>query len=673
MKAKLAIAALVANLAQAAPAQQANTIIVMDGSASMWGQIDGRPKLEIARQTLSEVLGTFPAERQLGLLAYGHRRKGDCADIELLVPPAPGQVASVLDAANTMRFQGKTPLTEAVRQAALDLRSSEEAATVILITDGIETCEGDPCALGRTLEAGGVDFTAHVVGFGLGRDEGLALSCLASETGGRYIEAGDAAGLRDALNQTISAVPAPKAAALPPPPAASLQAPETVGRASQVEVFWTGPARQGDYIDVAPFDGAGTHAFDTRPVDSGSDRVTLSMPAELGDYVLRYVQPLTDEESRALGNGTTERSLALRSISVVEIDRFLRAPASVGQGATVAVDWGGPGGGRDYIALYHAGAAAIDAWLTSVAVTAGNPVQIQVPLDPGSYELRYIVEGSDGGAVLSQAPISVTRAQVSFDAPVAVQPGSLFALTWSGPGGPYDRIDVVDPGTEGVYGYDDYTTYSYAAPADGREMQLSAPDAPGTYEIRYVGGYAQSGRAETTERAILYRQPLTVSAEAPVASAPSGHDEEGAGAGAQSQAAPAPETPAIAETLELPEGSDAATQGAVAADGAGDDLGHFCEETLGCEIRDTETGISFFLRPGWATDLPYRDGPGAPVRMTIFDTATGARLSLNAPEGMTEGALCMPSALGPVCNLTPDEVAAMIGLTTLLQTLKPIE
>lgn len=71
---------------QVAHAQQANTIIVMDGSGSMWGQIDDRPKLEIARQTLAEVLVDFPAERGLGLLAYGHRRKGDCSDIELLVP-----------------------------------------------------------------------------------------------------------------------------------------------------------------------------------------------------------------------------------------------------------------------------------------------------------------------------------------------------------------------------------------------------------------------------------------------------------------------------------------------------------------------------------------------------------------------------------------------------------
>ena len=80
--------------------QQPRTIIVMDGSGSMWGQIDGRPKLEIARETVADVVGKLPANQTLGLIAYGHRRKGDCKDIELIVPPAPGTSGKVLNAVN---------------------------------------------------------------------------------------------------------------------------------------------------------------------------------------------------------------------------------------------------------------------------------------------------------------------------------------------------------------------------------------------------------------------------------------------------------------------------------------------------------------------------------------------------------------------------------------------
>lgn len=198
---------------------EGKSIIVLDASGSMWGQIDGRPKLEIAREALKQVLGELPADSEVGLMAYGHREKGSCEDIELLVPPGPDTAGAITAAAHGLNFLGKTPLTEAVRRAASELRSSEEKATVILITDGIETCEADPCALGRELEASGVDFTAHVVGFGLTADEGKQVACLAEETGGRYIQASDLGTLSEALAETVIEDAAPPAPAPEPPPA----------------------------------------------------------------------------------------------------------------------------------------------------------------------------------------------------------------------------------------------------------------------------------------------------------------------------------------------------------------------------------------------------------------------------------------------------------------------
>lgn len=665
MKTTWAGAAILAALVQSASAQDVKAVIVMDGSGSMWGQIDGRLKLEIAKETLANVLEDFPKNRALGLLAYGHRRKGDCGDIELLVPPAPGTVPEVLGSANSMRFLGKTPLTEAVRQAALGLRSTEEAATVILITDGIETCAGDPCALGRELEASGVDFTAHVVGFGVSREEGAALSCLATETGGRYFEAGDAAGLSDALSQTITSAPAPKAAsALPPAPAATLDAPETAGRATEIEIAWTGPAREGDYIDIVPFDGAGTHAFASVPVSAGQNTVTLMLPADLGSYVLRYVQPFTEEERAQIGHGTTERALALRGITVVDIDKFLDAPDVVGQGATMEVAWGGPGGDEDYIGVYHAGAAGVDPWLAAYGVGEGNPIPVRMPLDPGSYELRYIVEGSDGETVLITKPVTVSTAQVSFNAPDTIKPGATFPLGWSGPGGPKDWIDLVDAGTENVYASDGYTEHSYAYTEDSmdtREATLTAPETPGTYDIRYVGTYPISARAPTSERVVLFRQAITVSADAPDWNLTSGEDDSAPGD------RPAPVTPSGAPSEGAP------LQEAAGEPGLGEDVGYFCQEAEGCVINDAQTGVSFYIRYGWATDHPYRDGPEAPVRINVFDTATQAHVTLNAPDEITDGLLCLPSTMGMVCNMTPDEVSAMLGMTTLVQTLKPIE
>lgn len=215
---------LVALVLLALPAHaDGRSIIVLDASGSMWGQIDGRPKLEIAREALAEVLATIPAETELGLMAYGHREKGACSDIELLVPPAAGTGAAIAAAAAKLQFLGKTPLIDAVRLAAESLRSTEEKATVILITDGIETCQADPCALGRELEASGVDFTAHVVGFGLTEAEGQQVACLAGETGGQYLTAGDLASLTLALQSTVIAAPDPEPVPVPEPAPAVLE------------------------------------------------------------------------------------------------------------------------------------------------------------------------------------------------------------------------------------------------------------------------------------------------------------------------------------------------------------------------------------------------------------------------------------------------------------------
>ena len=104
----------------------------------MWGQIEGTPKISIAREVLGSVLTDLPSDLSLGLMAYGHREKGNCSDIELIIAPAPGSAAEIVGTAEGISPKGKTPLSAAVRMAAEQLRYTEDKATVILITDGLE-------------------------------------------------------------------------------------------------------------------------------------------------------------------------------------------------------------------------------------------------------------------------------------------------------------------------------------------------------------------------------------------------------------------------------------------------------------------------------------------------------------------------------------------------------
>ena len=64
-------------------------ILVLDASGSMWGKVEGKTKIEIARETIAGLMKDWDPAIELGLMAYGHRREGDCKDIELLIPVAP--------------------------------------------------------------------------------------------------------------------------------------------------------------------------------------------------------------------------------------------------------------------------------------------------------------------------------------------------------------------------------------------------------------------------------------------------------------------------------------------------------------------------------------------------------------------------------------------------------
>lgn len=190
------------------------SLLVLDASGSMWGQVDGQAKIEIARAAAGAMLDGWDPQVEIGLMAYGHRRKGDCADIELLQPVGPFDPDPMRARIAALQPKGMTPIADAVRQAAAALRHAERKATVILVSDGEETCSADPCEAGAELEASGVDFTAHVIGFDLEHNPKAReqLQCLARATGGRYLDARDADELGGAMKD-VAGAPAPETAA----------------------------------------------------------------------------------------------------------------------------------------------------------------------------------------------------------------------------------------------------------------------------------------------------------------------------------------------------------------------------------------------------------------------------------------------------------------------------
>ena len=178
------------------------SMVVLDASGSMWKQLnDGRTKIETARNVLGDYLKNRNNTIPLGLIAYGHRRKGDCTDIELISSVKIQNIATLTKKINGITPKGKTPLTDALALAVKQIPRTAEEADIILITDGLETCDKDPCALAQKIANEGIKIRAHVVGFGLTKKEINRLSCIPQKTGGQLLRPQSGKELTEALKK----------------------------------------------------------------------------------------------------------------------------------------------------------------------------------------------------------------------------------------------------------------------------------------------------------------------------------------------------------------------------------------------------------------------------------------------------------------------------------------
>jgi hypothetical protein len=196
------------------PAASDNKVIelILDASGSMNAKLPGAgSKIDAARSAVEQVVTALPPSTQLAFRAYGHqspREKHDCDDTQMLVPfkPVSENGATVVSQARHIQAQGYTPITHVLQLAATDFPADTAGERIIiLVSDGKETCEGDPCTAARALAAAGAKLVIHTIGFGVDSAARLQLQCIASATGGTYFDAESAAQLAKALGQAVAA------------------------------------------------------------------------------------------------------------------------------------------------------------------------------------------------------------------------------------------------------------------------------------------------------------------------------------------------------------------------------------------------------------------------------------------------------------------------------------
>ena len=188
-----------------------NTAFILDASGSMLNGLDGRTRLAVAQDATAKLSAGLPAGMKASLWVYGHRvektdKSASCRDIEEVIALGPVDAARFSTMAHSYAAKGYTPITEALRRAATSLPTGErERNTIVLVSDGEETCGGDPCALAAALAAGDTKVVIHAVGLDVNETTRAQLKCIADVTGGTYRDAGSAEELDLALEEAAEA------------------------------------------------------------------------------------------------------------------------------------------------------------------------------------------------------------------------------------------------------------------------------------------------------------------------------------------------------------------------------------------------------------------------------------------------------------------------------------
>lgn len=194
--------------AQAQPTQESSggaLQLILDSSGSMAAaDPSGGTKIDAAKAALGSVVDALPDGATVGVRVYGgtfEDKARGCGDTRLVVPMEPLDRGAAKTAFAGLKPLGFTPIAASLEKAAADF-TGEGARRILLVSDGEETCGGNPCQVAKTLEASGIDLTVDTVGYAADAATKQQLACIAEATGGSYSEVADGAGLQRELSRT---------------------------------------------------------------------------------------------------------------------------------------------------------------------------------------------------------------------------------------------------------------------------------------------------------------------------------------------------------------------------------------------------------------------------------------------------------------------------------------
>lgn len=177
-------------------------LFIYDASNSMWGDWQSDKKINIANRLLSRMIDSLAeyTNTELALRVFGHQKEYrfyDCSDTKLEVPFMPNNHLKIKQKLKAIYPRGTTPIARSLEAAAKDFPPCQHCRNIIiLITDGIEECDGDPCAISQELQKKGIILKPFIIGIGQNFKE--AFDCV-----GTYIDASTEEDFSNALQIAI--------------------------------------------------------------------------------------------------------------------------------------------------------------------------------------------------------------------------------------------------------------------------------------------------------------------------------------------------------------------------------------------------------------------------------------------------------------------------------------
>lgn len=188
--------------------KKTRVLFIFDASQSMYAKFGSQSRMDVAKTLLIDMLDSLRGKKNLevGLRVYGHQKPyppQHCDDTKLEVDFGSNNISSIQNRLKTIKPKGTTSIAQALESGAYDFPSDATNARniVILITDGIEECDGDPCAISRLFQEKKVILKPFIIGIGLKKDFQKTFDCV-----GTFYDAKDPESFKNILNVVVSQV-----------------------------------------------------------------------------------------------------------------------------------------------------------------------------------------------------------------------------------------------------------------------------------------------------------------------------------------------------------------------------------------------------------------------------------------------------------------------------------